>query len=57
MWKLKYWFRRKLRQIDDWLPWFCDCGHVCQKQHVMWEHTTWGKRVSFCPRCHKERFS
>ncbi len=49
-----YWWRNLFRQIDQRLPYICDCGHVAQQRHVIWETTTWGERVSFCPRCWEE---
>jgi hypothetical protein len=48
--------RAALRRLDRRLPVLCSCGHFCSKQNVKTKFTTWGARVTFCPRCHAEWF-
>jgi hypothetical protein len=55
-----YEIRRKIRsalyRLAQRLPVLCSCGHFCSRRNVEVKFTTWGARVTFCPRCHEERF-
>lgn len=39
-----------------WRPHLCNCGHFCHFGMRKTEWMTTGRRVTFCPRCHRERF-
>lgn len=58
--RIFYRIGRKLGDFLFWicqhLPYWCDCGHVTLFCRVRSEYTTWGERVTFCPRCWEERF-
>jgi hypothetical protein len=56
LFRIEMFLRRMGYEIDRRLPLLCDCGHWTAKQNALVETTTWGRRVSYCPDCHRRIF-